>query len=207
MTEPTTDSARLPRKARDATAAATRMLEPSPAAVDHRQRSAAGGAHCDVSIVLRESYIVHEARRATRDAAADAAAGFAQLEELGRCAQGHGAAVAAGSDRYPTNIARNYPDGGHDVLLSYTLRMAFGSALELDSFLEQMQAALSGWLSSGRLAHAASIHVDEAELAIHDEHDLALLSRLCTALLASAGQLRSTDAGHRSRSQLDTSEP
>lgn len=207
MTERTTDSARLLPELRDATPVATRTLEPSLAEVGHCQRSAAGGAHCEVLIVLRESYTLHETRRAARDADADAAAGCAHLDELGRCAQRHGAAVAAGSDRYPTNIARNYPDGGHDVLLSYTLRMAFDSPVALDVFLEQSQAALSGWLSTGRLARAASIHVDGAELAIHDEHDLALLSRLCTALLASTGQPRSTDAGHRSRSQLDTSEP
>lgn len=138
---------------------------------------------------------MHARRGAARnaDADADAAAGIARLDELGRCAQRHGAAVAAGSERYPTNIARNYPDGGHDVLLSHTLRMAFGSAAALDGFLEQRQAALSDWLSTGRLARAVSVHVDGVELAIHDERDLVLLSRLCHALLASTGQLRSTD--------------
>lgn len=206
MTERTKDSARLLPKAQDATPVAARTLEPSLAEVGHRQRSAASGAHCDVLIVLRESHTVHQTRGAARHADAGAAAGCAHLDELGRCAQRHGAAVTAGSERYPTNIALNYPDGGHDVLLSCTLRMAFGSAVALDGFLEQMQAALSSWLSTGRRARAASIHVDGAELAIHDEHDLALLSRLCTALLASTGQLRSMDAGHRSRSQLDTSE-
>lgn len=207
MTERTRDSARPLPEGWDATRVATRAIEPSLAAVGHCQRSAAGGAHCDVLIVLRESHIVHETRVAARDAEPDAAAGCAHLDALGRCAHRHGAAVATGSERYPTNIALNYPDGGRDVVLSYTLRMAFRSARALDGFLEQVQPALSRWLSTGRLARAASIHVDGAELAIHDEHDLALLSRLCTALLASSGQPRSTAAGHRSRSQPDTSEP
>lgn len=110
----------------------------------------------------------------------------ARLTALRLISERRGAIATERHQRAPTNVARNYYDGGRDFAIEHTLQLSFASIDAAVGLLTAAKPALVAWLAPRR-AHTATLYVDAAELALRDDDDLdralILLARIADASL------------------------
>lgn len=140
-------------------------LRPVPAPVVDGGPAAAPGPH-DIVLVLVERHRAHVV------AAGGEVGASSDLALLRTLADSCGARSAECRRRDPTNIARNYYDGGRDFDVRITLTLEFSPGAA-SRFLDDAEPALERWLRC-RSVHTATVRVGGAEVAVRpDEPDLA----------------------------------
>ena len=180
---------------------ATRQAAPNPISVKRRTRR---GARNDVTaapakvgtavspapdvvmFVLEERCVQHTIptadRRGDRPPPMDRAS--ARLAALHLACERRGAIALERHRRAPTNVARNYYDGGCDFAIEHTVQLTFASVDTAVDVLTAAKPALAAWLAP-RGAHTAALYLDAVELILDTEDDvdraLSLLARIADA--------------------------
>lgn len=145
-----------------------------------RRNAATARVPVTASATLRPRLALHEHRLEHVGAALvgppagqDAASwGSRRLAALRAIAERCGASAAEQHLRTPTNVARNYYDGGRDFDVWHTLELTFGSGDAAARFFAQARPSLGSWLA--RRTHTAELQLGPIEIVLSGERDLDL---------------------------------